>query len=134
MLLTTLYWPDEVRSAAELDLADAATEVKPAERAMAEQLVAAMTGEFDPSAYRDEYREALMAVIDRKVAGAEVVPVPEAPAGGALVDLMAALEASVAAARAAKAEAAASETAGAAAGAQPQEASTTRPARRRKTA
>jgi DNA end-binding protein Ku len=134
MLLTTLYWPDEVRSTAELDLADAGTEVKPAERAMAEQLVAAMTGEFDAAAYRDEYREALMAVIDRKVAGAEVGPVPEAPAGGALVDLMAALEASEAAARAAKTEAAASEAPGAAAGAQPQEASTTRPARRRKTA
>ena len=103
---------------------------------MAEQLVAAMTGEFDPSAYRDEYREALMAVIDRKVAGAEVVPVPEAPTGGALVDLMAALEASVAAARVAKAEAVAPAATAAqpAPEVQPQEASSVRPARRRKTA
>ena len=69
---------------------------------MAEQLVAAMTGEFDPSAYRDEYREALMGVIQRKIEGAEVVQAAEAPAGGALVDLMAALEASVAVARAAR--------------------------------
>jgi DNA end-binding protein Ku len=128
MLLTTLYWPDEVRSAEDLDLADAAGEIKPAERAMAEQLVAAMTGEFDATAYRDEYREALMGVIEAKVAGAEVVQMAEPPAGGALVDLMAALEASVAAARQARAVPAANA---------PGEVSTAasqKPARRRKIA
>ena len=128
MLLTTLYWPDEVRSAEDLDLADAPGEIKPAERAMAEQLVAAMTGEFDATAYRDEYREALMGVIEAKVAGAEVVQVAEPPAGGALVDLMAALEASVAAARQARATPAANA---------PGEVSTAasqKPARRRKIA
>jgi DNA end-binding protein Ku len=127
MLLTTLHWPDEIRSTEELDLADAGGEIKPAERAMAEQLVASMTGEFDPSAYRDEYREALMGVIERKIAGAEVVQAVEAPAGGALVDLMAALEASVAAARAARA---ATGTGAAEAPA----AATPKPARRRKIA
>jgi DNA end-binding protein Ku len=104
MLLTTLFWPDEIRSADDLDLPAADTvEVKPAERAMAEQLVAAMTGEFDAAAYRDTYRDALMEIIGRKVAGAEVVQQPEPAAAGSLVDLMAALEASVAAARDAKA-------------------------------
>ena len=59
MLLTTLHWPDEIRSAGELDLGDEEFEFKPAELRMAEQLVAAMTGEFDPAQYKDEYREAL---------------------------------------------------------------------------
>jgi DNA end-binding protein Ku len=103
MLLSTLHWPDEIRSTAELDLPAADQEFKPAEKAMAEQLVAAMTGEFRAEDYRDEYRQALMGVIEEKVAGKEVT-VPSAPAStGNLVDLMAALEASVNAAKAARA-------------------------------
>jgi DNA end-binding protein Ku len=102
MLLTTLYWPDEVRSIGELSLGEDQVEIKPAERTMAEQLVAAMTGEFDPNAHRDEYRDALSSVIEAKVAGREVAaPVP-LEAGGNLVDLMAVLEASVAALHAEK--------------------------------
>ncbi len=103
LLLSTLYWPDEIRPAGELDLPAAeATAVKPAERAMAEQLVAAMTEPFDAAAYRDEYRDALVAIIEAKVAGEAPVAVA-APPSPTVVDLMAALEASVAAARAAKA-------------------------------
>jgi DNA end-binding protein Ku len=100
MLLSTLHWPDEIRATGELDLPAADQEFKPAEKKMAEQLVAAMTGEFDASAYHDEYREALMGVIEEKVAGHEVkeVATPQAT-GGNLVDLMAALEASVNAAK-----------------------------------
>jgi DNA end-binding protein Ku len=102
MLLSTLHWPDEIRATDELDLPSAEQEFKPAEKAMAEQLVAAMTGEFDPAEYHDEYREALMGVIEEKVAGHEIVA-PEAPAATSnLVDLMAALEASVNAAKAAR--------------------------------
>jgi DNA end-binding protein Ku len=101
MLLSTLYWPDEVRSTGELTLAEDEVEIKPGERAMAEQLVATMTAEFDPAAYRDEYREALMAIIEAKAAGSELAEPTTAPAAG-LTDLMAALEASVAAARAAR--------------------------------
>jgi len=64
--------------------------------------VAAMTELFDPAAHRDDYRDALMAIIDAKVSGRQTV-VPEAVAeGGTVIDLMAALEASVAAARAAR--------------------------------
>ena len=106
MLLTTLHWPDEVRSLDELDIPDEEIEVKPAERKMAEQLVASMTGVFNPEEYHDDYRQALMAVIEAKVAG-------EAPAPAQKVeptrigDLMAALEASVASAREARREGAA---------------------------
>jgi DNA end-binding protein Ku len=102
MVLETLHWPDEIRATDELDLPGDDIEVKPTERAMAAQLIAAMTGEFDPAEYRDEYRAALEQVIEAKVDGREIVE-PEAPAaGGQLVDLMAMLEASVTAARTAK--------------------------------
>ena len=102
MVLETLHWPDEIRATDELDLPGDEIEVKPAERAMAAQLIAAMTGSFDPAEYRDEYRAALEEVIDAKVQGREIAE-PEAPAaGGQLVDLMAMLEASVNAARTAR--------------------------------
>ena len=101
-LLETLFWPDEIRSTAELDLPEDEVAVKPAERAMAEQLVATMTGEFDPAQYRDEYREALLGVIEAKIEGRETAAPAEAEPGGELIDLMAALEASVAAARASR--------------------------------
>ena len=102
MLMTTLHWPDEIRSTADLDLGDETYEFKPAELAMANQLVSAMTGEFDPSRYRDEYREALESVIQAKVDGKETVAVEAPEETGKLIDLMAALEASVNAAKAAR--------------------------------
>jgi DNA end-binding protein Ku len=101
MLLSTLYWPDEIRSTAELSLPEPEVQIKPAERAIAEQLIDAMTGEFNRSAYHDEYREALMAIVEAKAAGTEIVEPVTAPEVG-VTDLMAALEASVAAAKAAR--------------------------------
>jgi DNA end-binding protein Ku len=105
VMLSTLFWPDEIRSAAELAVPGEDAEVKPAELAMAEQLVAMMTGEFDPTAYHDEYREALMGIIEAKAEGQQIAA-PEAAPATKLTDLVAALEASVAAARAARQEAA----------------------------
>jgi DNA end-binding protein Ku len=129
MLLTTLHWPDEVRSLEELELPEADIAFKPGERAMAEQLVASMTGDFSADAYHDDYRQALMAVIERKVAGEQ----PEEPARREaptnIGDLMAALEASVAAARQSRAQPAAE----AASQAEP-EALAAPPRRRRKSA
>jgi Ku protein, prokaryotic len=103
MLLSTLYWPDEVRSTAELDLPAEEFKFKPAEKLMARQLVAAMKGEFDPANYEDEYRKALMAVIEAKVDGQPVVQPKVADKPTKIADLMSVLEASVAAARDAKA-------------------------------
>jgi len=102
MLLSTLYWPDEIRALGELDLPEEEPEIKPAEKKMAAQLIEAMTGEFDPAAYRDEYREALMQVIESKVEGRETVDVEEPSEPTKLVDLMAALQASVNAATTAR--------------------------------
>ncbi|HEY3336000.1 MAG TPA: Ku protein [Candidatus Limnocylindrales bacterium] len=98
MLLTTLHWPDEIRSTKELDLPAEEFDFKPAERKMAEQLVEAMTDSFDPSKYKDEYREALLSVINAKVEGVEVASPQPAAESTNLVDLMKLLEASVKAA------------------------------------
>jgi DNA end-binding protein Ku len=105
ILLSTLYWPDEVRSVGDLSIPEDEADAKPAEIAMAEQLVAMMSGEFDPKAYHDEYREALMGIIDAKAAG-EAIAEPAAAPTARVTDLVAALEASVAAAKAARAAAA----------------------------
>jgi DNA end-binding protein Ku len=102
MLLTTLHWPDEIRSLGELELPEEEFDFKPAELTMAKQLVSAMTGEFDPAQYKDEYREALEKIIEAKVEGKETVEIEEPEESGKLIDLMAALEASVTAAKAAR--------------------------------
>jgi DNA end-binding protein Ku len=98
MLLTTLHWPDEVRAMDELSLPEDQIEIKPAEKKMAEQLVASMTGDFSADEYQDDYRQALMAVIERKVAGEKPEPATRTEPTN-ISDLMAALEASVAVAR-----------------------------------
>jgi DNA end-binding protein Ku len=98
MLLTTLHWPDEVRAIDELNLHEDQIDIKPSEKKMAEQLVASMTGDFSADDYRDDYRQALMAVIEKKVAGEKPEPQERAEPTN-ITDLMAALEASVAAAR-----------------------------------
>jgi DNA end-binding protein Ku len=127
MLLTTLHWPDEVRETDELTLPEDEIEIKPSERKMAEQLVASMTGDFSADEYHDDYRQALMAVIEKKVAGEKPEPQQRAEATN-ITDLMAALEASVAAARQDR------RTAKADAAAQADAAETKAPKRRRKTA
>jgi DNA end-binding protein Ku len=128
MLLTTLHWPDEVRSIEELNLPEAQMEIKPAERKMAEQLVASMTGEFSAEDYHDEYRAALMAVIEAKVGGEQPVAAAKAEPTK-ITDLMAALEASVAAARETRRSGTTAEPAAEKAAKAP-----AKPARRRKTA
>ena len=98
-VLETMLWPDEVRSP-EFGFLDEDVEVRPQELAMAGSLIDTLTGEFDASQYKDEYREALQAVIEAKVEGREVVQPTEAqPTSGTVVDLMAALRASVEAAK-----------------------------------
>jgi hypothetical protein len=67
---------------------------------MAEALIASMTGEFDPSEFTDDYREAMTALLEAKQSGGEVQQVPEVEdTGGAVVDLMSALRRSVERAR-----------------------------------
>jgi DNA end-binding protein Ku len=64
---------------------------------MAQQLIDSLSSEFDPSRYRDEYRDKVLDLIERKAAGEDIAVQPEAPAPAKVPDLMAALEASLAA-------------------------------------
>jgi DNA end-binding protein Ku len=109
-VLEMMLWPDEVRTP-DFGFLDDEVDVRPQELAMAASLIDSLSGDLDPSQYTDGYREALQALIDAKVAGREVVEV-EQPSGetGTVVDLMAALRASVEAAKKGRADEAAPAT------------------------
>ena len=99
LMLETLYYPDEIRTA---DLAPTPeVQVSQPELAMALTLVEMLEERFDPKKYRDEYRVALLDMIEAKRTGQEVVATPEAPLPRT-VDLMAALKASLEAAKRSK--------------------------------
>jgi DNA end-binding protein Ku len=74
-----------------------ADEVADRELQMAEQLIQSLSSDFDPSKYHDEYREKVLELIERKAAGEEIAVQPEAKEPARVPDLMAALEASLAA-------------------------------------
>jgi len=100
LTLTTMRFADEVVAPSELDdaIPDKQPKVAKREREMAEQLIDSLSTEFDPAAYRDEYREQLLSLIERKAEGKEIVaPEAEAPKATKAPDLMAALEESIAA-------------------------------------
>jgi len=101
----TMLWPDELRDG---DFAAPADEVKvnDAEVGMARAFIEQLSGDWDPAAFTDGYREALEKVIEAKLDGVELPASPEAPKEAQVVDLVAALRASVEAAKARRAEAA----------------------------
>ena len=94
-LLETMFWPDEIR-AAEFDEIGQATKakVRPQEVTMAESLIDNLTSEFKPEEYRDDYRAALLQIVEKKVAGEEIEVLPQVEETK-VVDLMDALKASV---------------------------------------
>ncbi len=109
LVMQTMLWPDEVR-AAEFDVLDGAIEVRPQELAMAASLIESLSSDFDPTEYTDDYRTALLAVIESKLEGGEGVTAPDAVAStdtgdGLVVDLMAALRESVERTKVTRAEA-----------------------------
>lgn len=100
LVLATMLYADEVVDPGELEVPTTA-ETEPTERelAMAAQLVDSLSAAFEPSKYRDDYRDKVLELIERKADG-EVIAQPEAPAAAApVVDLMAALEESLARAK-----------------------------------
>ncbi len=105
LLLHTMYWPDELRDGS-FAAPPSEVSVSEAEIEMAKLLIGQLEGTFDPDAYSDSYREALLEVVEAKLAGAALPEGTEtsAPAGD-VVDLMAALKASVEAAKQRRAEA-----------------------------
>jgi DNA end-binding protein Ku len=97
LVLHAMHWPDEIRSPAEL--APPPVEIGDSEVDGAIALMEAM-GQDDLSGYHDEYREALEQVIAAKAEGRQLAPAPDVSApAGQVVDLMAALNESVAKAR-----------------------------------
>jgi DNA end-binding protein Ku len=98
LLLQTMLWPDEVRDAS-FAAPPEDVEVRPQEVAMAESYIQTLETTFDPDRYHDEYRAALEALIQAKTTGQEIEAPAPAAAPGEVVDLMAALQASVEEAR-----------------------------------
>ncbi len=95
--LETMYYPDEIRSTAELAVPGEETALSDRELDMARSLVDMLTAEFNPSQHRDEYRLALLELIEKKAAGQEIAR-PK-PVAGQVTDLMEALRASIEAAK-----------------------------------
>ena len=98
-VLEMMLWPDEIREP-NFGFLDEDIDVRPQELSMAESLIESLSGDFEPDQYAGNYREALQALIEAKVEGREVVQPAEATVdSGTVVDLMAALRASVEAAK-----------------------------------
>ena len=99
MTMATMLFGDEVLAPDRLDELDAVSEAEASDRElkMAEQLIESLASEFDPTKFKDEYRERVINLIERKAAGEEIAVQPQAEEPAAAPDLMAALEASLAA-------------------------------------
>ena len=103
IVMQTMMWPDEVRRPdfGSLDTSDA----KPAEVKMATMLVETLAGDFDADEYEDDYRGAVETLVKAKIEGGEVKRTPQTQkSSGEVVDLLAALQRSVDAARSARGE------------------------------
>ena len=95
IVLETMLYADEIRSAGDLDIPD--VEIGERELKMAKSLVEMLTGDFEPEKYHDNYREALLELIERKAEGQEIKR-PK-PVAGKVTDLMEALRQSIESAR-----------------------------------
>lgn len=95
LMMHSLFYADEVRDFSEVERGDEVT-LKPGELELAVKLIEQLGSEtFDPSKYKDEYREHAMALIEQKVAGQEITVGPARAAKGQIIDLMEALKASL---------------------------------------
>ena len=100
LVLETMFFPDEVRAARDLpNVPTKRTKVSERELEVADQLIRSLSGDWDPSKYHDTYRQRVLDLITRKAEGEEIVVEEREPEETNVVDLMAALEASLAAAK-----------------------------------
>jgi DNA end-binding protein Ku len=94
LLMEQLYYADEIRPFSEVPLEEG--EVNSAELALAIQLIdQAAADAFDPTQFHDEVREKTLELIERKVAGQEITAAPAEESKTKIIDLMAALKASI---------------------------------------
>src|SRR5882672_3756362 len=96
-VLETMYWPDEIREA-DFGGVDVDAKVRDQELDMAKTLIENLTADWHPEEFTDEYREALLKIVEAKIAGEEI-EMDEAAPSAKVVELMAALKASVDAAK-----------------------------------
>jgi DNA end-binding protein Ku len=96
-VLETMYWPDEIREA-DFGGVDVSAKIRPNELEMAQTLIDNLTADWDPAEFKDEYREAMLRIVEAKINGEEI-EIVEAEPTAKVVDLMEALKASVAAAK-----------------------------------
>ncbi len=94
LVMETIFFPDEVRPISQIPGVPQDTETDERELDIAKQLIENLTAEFNPEKYVDTYREALLEMIHKKAEGEEFVSAPEAPQRN-VIDLMAALQASL---------------------------------------
>jgi DNA end-binding protein Ku len=99
LALETLFVAEDVYSQAEISEAVASSEIKDSELDLARQIIDSLAGEFEPSVLHSEYRRDLKALLEAKLAGEEIAVPEEAEVEAPVIDLMAALKASVAAAK-----------------------------------
>ncbi|HEX2700904.1 MAG TPA: Ku protein [Acidimicrobiales bacterium] len=100
LVMSTMNFADEVVTQDELDgLPGPSENVSDRELKMASQLIDSLSTDFDAARYEDTYREKVLELIEKKAEGQEIVAPKEAKATTPVVDLMAALEASLAAAK-----------------------------------
>ncbi len=105
LVLETLLYPDEVTLPDEIEgLPRDDVEIQDRELKIARQLIESLSTEFEPENYRDEYRERVLELIEQKAEGKQIVTQPATEEPTKVVDLMAALEASLAQAKEAKAD------------------------------
>jgi DNA end-binding protein Ku len=97
LVMETMLFADEVNPLDELDLPGPDVDVTDREEKMARSLIDSLTTEFEPDKYKDEYRERVLKLIEQKASGQEIVVEESAEEAPRVVDLMAALEASLAA-------------------------------------
>jgi DNA end-binding protein Ku len=100
--METMLFPDEVvepSSIEELGAVDGDVKTTKRELDMAKQLIESLSGDFDPDGYRDEYRDRVLDLIERKAAGETITIEAPEPERKEVPDLMAALEASIAGAK-----------------------------------
>jgi DNA end-binding protein Ku len=110
IVMQTMMWPDEIRKPDFATIGATEDAAKPQELKMARLLVDTLAGDYDPDEFEDDYRKALEALVQAKLEGGEVKHAPEEkPATGEVVDLLAALQRSVDAAKSSRGEAAGGE-------------------------
>ncbi len=105
LLCNTLNWPDEIRSVSELNLPEDRVRISDKEVQMATSLIENLSDQFSPERYTDDYKVALQQVVEQKMKGLEIAAPPPEPEAK-VMDLMAALRASIEAAKQSRKEAA----------------------------